>query len=120
MQQDSQDLLSYAWERKVILVTPTTLIATLKTIASLWRNEKQHKNALQIAKEGSKIYDKLCAVMMDLQKLGKSIQQTERSYQLSMQKLCNGKGNLLGQARKLKELGVETHKTLPAESRYYK
>ena len=54
MQQEHQDLLSYAWERKVILVTPTTLIATLKTIASLWRNEKQHRNALDIAKEGSK------------------------------------------------------------------
>ena len=68
--------------------------------------------------EGSKIYDKLCAVMMDLQKLGKSIQQTGKSYQMSMQKLCNGKGNLLGQAHKLKELGVETHRSLPNEKSY--
>lgn len=119
MEYDKQDLLSYAWEKKVILVTPTTLIATLKTIASLWRNEKQHRNALQIAREGSKIYDKLCAVMYDLQKLGKSIQQTENNYRTTMQKLCNGKGNLLGQAQKLKQLGVETHQTIP-EARAYK
>jgi DNA recombination protein RmuC len=118
MEHDKQDLLSYACERKVILVTPTTLMATLKTIASLWRNEKQNRNAIQIAREGSKIYDKLCAVMTDLQKLGKSIQQTEKSYQMSMQKLCNGKGNLLGQAHKLKELGVETHRSLPNEQSY--
>ena len=120
MQQESHDLLSYAWERKVILVTPTTLIATLKTIASLWRNEKQHQNAMLIAKEGSKIYDKLCAVMSDLQRLGKSIQQTEKSYQASMQKLCNGKGNLLVQAHKLKELGIDTHRSLPSETRLYR
>ncbi len=119
MEYDKPDLLSYAWERKVILVTPTTLIATLKTIASLWRNEKQHSNALQIAKEGSKIYDKLCAVLQDLQKLGKHIQQTENSYRVTMQKLSNGKGNLLGQAQRLKQLGVETHGSLP-EKQFYR
>jgi len=115
---ESQDLLSYAWKRKVILVTPTTLIATLKTIASLWRNEKQHRNALQIAKEGGKIYDKLCTAMSDLQKLGKSIHQTEYSYRTTMQKLCDGKGNLLGQAKKLKDLGIETHRNLPDINAY--
>ena len=120
MEYGKQDILSYAWERKVIPVTPNTLIATLKTIASLWRNEKQHKNAMQIAKEGSKIYDKLCLAMSDLQKLGRNIQQTEKSYQTSMQKLCNGKGNLLGQANKLKALGVETHKRLPENNGFYK
>ncbi|GJM27941.1 MAG: DNA recombination protein RmuC [Cyclobacteriaceae bacterium] len=118
MDHDTQDLLSYGWERNVILVTPTTLIATLKTIASLWRNEKQHRNAIQIAKEGSKMYDKLCTAMSDLQKLGKSIQQTENNYRLSMQKLCDGKGNLLGQAKKLKELGIETHRTMPDTRAY--
>jgi len=120
MEPEAQDLLSYAWERKVIPVTPNTLIATLKTIASLWRNEKQHRNAMQIAKEGSRIYDKLCSAMGDLEKLGKNIQQTEKSYQLSMQKLCNGKGNLLGLANKLKVLGVETHKHLPNNNGIYK
>jgi len=114
MENGKQDLLSYAWERKVIMVTPTTLIATLKTIASLWRNEKQHSNALHIAREGSRVYDKLCAVMLDLQKLGKNIQQTENSYRTAMQKVCNGKGNLLGQAQKLKQLGVETHQSMPS------
>ena len=113
-----QDLLSYAWERKVIMVTPNTLIATLKTIASVWRNEKQHQNALQIAKEGSRVYEKLCTVLQDLQKLGKSIHQTENNYRVAMQKLYNGKGNLLGQAQKLKQLGVETHKPLPKASGY--
>lgn len=118
MDDGSHDLVSYAWKRKVILVTPTTLIATLKTIASLWRNEKQHQNALQIAKEGSKIYDKLCLVMTDLQKLGKNIQQTENSYRNSMQKLFDGKGNLIGQAKKLKDLGIETHRVLPEHGVY--
>ena len=119
MDDGSNDLVSYAWKRKVILVTPTTLIATLKTIASLWRNEKQHRNALQIAKEGSRIHDKLCLAMADLHKLGKNIQQTENSYRASMQKLFDGKGNLIGQAKKLKDLGIETHRVIP-EPRIYK
>jgi DNA recombination protein RmuC len=118
LDNDKQDLLSYAWERKVIMVTPTTLIATLKTIASVWRNEKQHQNAMQIAKEGSRVYEKLCTALSDLQKLGKSINQTENNYRLAMQKLYNGKGNLLGQARKLKQLGVETHRPIPEASGY--
>ncbi len=119
LDNDKQDLLSYAWDRKVIMVTPTTLIATLKTIASVWRNEKQHQNAMQIAKEGSKVYEKLCIALNDLQKLGKSIHQTENNYRLAMQKLCDGKGNLLDQAQKLKQLGVETHGSLPKVSGYH-
>ncbi len=113
LQSDQQDLLTYAWERKVILVTPTTLLATLKTISFLWRNEKQHVNALQIAREGGRIYDKLCGMVTDLNQLGKGLGQAQKMYDLSMNKLANGKGNLVSRARKLKELGVDTHKRLP-------
>ncbi len=118
LQSDQQDLLSYAWERKVIMVTPTTLLATLKTIAFLWRNEKQHRNALQIAKEGGRIYDKLCGLITDLNQLGKGLNQSQRMFQLSMNKLANGKGNLISRAKKLRELGAETHKQLPSEPSY--
>ena len=118
LQSDQHDLLSYAWERKVIMVTPTTLLATLKTIAFLWRNEKQHRNAMQIAKEGGRIYDKLGGLIKDLTQLGKGLDQSQRMYQLSMNKLANGKGNLISRAKRLKELGVETHKRLPPQPSY--
>ncbi len=118
LQSDQADLLTYAWERKVILVTPTTLLATLKTIAFLWRNEKQHANAMQIAKEGGRIFDKICGLVTDLNMLGKGLNQAQKMYESSMNKLSKGKGNLLGRARKLKELGVESHKRLPANPSY--
>jgi DNA recombination protein RmuC len=118
LQSDQADLLTYAWERRVILVTPTTLLATLKTIAFLWRNEKQHANALQIAKEGGRIFDKICGLVNDLNMLGKGLNQAQKMYESSMNKLSTGKGNLLGRARKLKELGVESHKRLPINPTY--
>ncbi len=113
LRSDQQDLLSFAWERRVVIVTPTTLLATLKTIALVWRNEKQHQNALQIAREGGRIYDKLCGMLIDLQQLGKVLDQSQRIYQGTLNKLNNGKGNLISRAKRLKQLGVQTHKRIP-------
>lgn len=110
--EEQSDLFSYAWDRKVIVVSPTTLMATLQTIGSLWKNEKQHRNALQIAEEGGKLYDKLYNFIKDLEKVGRHIDQSAQSYSDAMKKLHEGRGNLLDKAEKLRELGVSTKKSL--------
>ncbi|MFA0961947.1 DNA recombination protein RmuC [Roseivirga sp. BDSF3-8] len=110
--QDHTDLFSYAWERKIIVVSPTTLMATLRTIASLWKTEKQHANALRIAEEGGKLYDKLYAFIKDLEKVGRHLDQTTGAYDDAMKKLHEGRGNLLDRAEKLKDMGVTAKKSL--------
>ncbi len=109
---DGDDLFGYAWERKVVIVSPSTLLATLKTIASIWKNEKQNKNALKIAEESGKLYDKFYAFVNDLEKVGKYIDSSHQVYEEAMKKLGTGKGNLLDRAEKLKKMGVNTKKTI--------
>lgn len=109
---EQTDLFSYAWSRKVIVVSPTTLMATLQTIGSLWKNEKQHRNALKIAEEGGKLYDKLYNFMKELEKVGKHIDLSAQSYSDAMKKLHEGRGNLMDKAEKLRELGISTKKSL--------
>lgn len=112
LQGGNDDLFHFAWERKVVIVSPTTLLATLRTIASIWKNEKQNCNALKIAEESGKLYDKFHAFVSDMEKIGKSIQQSNVAYDDAMKKLCEGKGNLLNKAEKLKEMGINSKKSL--------
>jgi DNA recombination protein RmuC len=109
---ENNDLFSYAWERKVVIVSPTTLLATLRTAASIWKYEKQNRNALQIAEEGGKLYDKLYLFVSELEKVGKHLQQSQDSYSEAMKKLSSGKGNLLDRAEKLKAMGIATKKDM--------
>lgn len=109
---ENNDLFSYAWERKVVIVSPTTLLATLRTAASIWKYEKQNRNALQIAEEGGKLYDKLYLFVSEMEKIGKHLQQSQDSYQDAMKKLSSGKGNLLDRAEKLRSLGIATKKDM--------
>ena len=109
---ESNDLFTYAWERKVVIVSPTTLLATLRTAASIWKYEKQNKHALQIAEEGGKLYDKLYLFVAELEKIGKQLQLSQDSYGEAMKKLSTGKGNLLYRAEKLKSLGIATKKDM--------
>lgn len=106
------DLLQYAWDQQVVLVSPSTLLSTLKTIASIWKQEKQNKNTLEIAKAGGQLYEKFCGLMEDLHLIGQRIEQTHDAYQSAVNKLGQGKGNLIKQVERLKLLGAKTEKNL--------
>ncbi|MCS6934047.1 MAG: DNA recombination protein RmuC [Chitinophagales bacterium] len=110
--QADADLFQYAWERRVVIVSPTTLLATLRTVASIWKNERQSRNVQLIAEEGGKLYDKFVAFTEDLIKLGHSMNKARDEYQEAMQKLTTGKGNLVRRAEKMRELGAKTSKNL--------
>jgi DNA recombination protein RmuC len=106
------DILQYAWDQQVVLVSPTTLLTTLKTIASIWKQEKQNRNTLEIAKAGGQLYEKFCGLMDDLQLLGQRIDQTHDAYNSTINKLSQGKGNLIRQVERLKTLGAKTEKNM--------
>lgn len=113
--QEDRELQNYAWNKKVILVCPTTLFATLRTIASVWRLELQNKNAQEIARQGGQLYDKIEGFVKDMQILGKQIDTASKTYGLAMNKLSDGRGNILSKTEKLKELGAKTSKAIPQE-----
>jgi len=111
--QADQDLFSYAWDNKVVIVSPSTLLATLRTIASIWQQENQTRNAMEIARQGGLLYDKFVNFVADLEKVGNNIEQTRKNYDLAMNKLNDGRGNLIRSAEKLRELGSKASKELP-------
>jgi DNA recombination protein RmuC len=114
LQQDPE-LHSFAWARNVAIVCPSTLFATLKTIASLWRLVRMNQNAQTIAAEGGALYDKVEGFVRDMQALGKQMKTAGDTYEAAMNKLSLGRGNILGRTEKLKKLGATTSKSLPAE-----
>ncbi|MFC2119369.1 DNA recombination protein RmuC, partial [Bacteroidota bacterium] len=113
--QTDNDMFNYAWSRKVVIVSPSTLLATLLTISSIWKQKNQTKNALEIAEQGGKLYDKFAAFVEDLTKLGKKLGEAQNSYDASMKKLKTGHGSLLKKSEDLKQLGIITKKSLPDE-----
>jgi len=112
LMESDRDLLAYAWERRIMIVTPTTLLAGLRTIASLWKSERQNKNAIEIARQGGALYDKFAAFVSDLERLGKNLTDSQKSYEAALNKLTSGRGNLMSRAEKLRELGAKTAKKL--------
>ena len=106
-------LYEWAFDRRVILVTSPTLLVTLKTVASLWKQDRQTKNALEIAKRGGLLYDKFVGLYQDLEAVGKHLDSTRKSYDGALSKLRDGRGNLLSQVDELRDLGVKTKKILP-------
>lgn len=110
--QASPDIFTFAWEKRIVLVSPTTLLATLRTIASIWKQERQTKNAIEIARQSGAMYDKFVAFVEDLKKIGVQLHHTQKSYDLAFNKLTDGKGTLISRAEKLKELGARTSKDL--------
>lgn len=110
--QADTDLFNFAWDKRIVIVSPTTLLATLRTIASIWKMEKQSQHAFQIAEESGKLYDKFVAFVEDLKKIGHQINQTKETYTDAMRKLYEGKGNLVSKAEKIRELGAKTTKTI--------
>ncbi|MCC7331241.1 MAG: DNA recombination protein RmuC [Flavobacteriales bacterium] len=112
LQADS-DIYSYAWDKKIVLVSPTTLLATLRTIASVWKQELQTRNALEIAKESGNLYDKFVGFIEDMQKIGKKLGESQSAYDDAFKKLQFGNGNLITRAEKLRALGAKNNKNLP-------
>lgn len=108
-----QDIFSYAWDLKVVMVSPSTLLATLRTIASIWQQEKQTRNAMEIARQGGALFDKFVGFIADMERIGKSISNSQSSYNDAMNKLHTGSGNLVSRVESIKKLGAKTTKELP-------
>lgn len=104
--QADQELFNYAWERRIVIVSPTTLLATMRTVASMWKMDKQSQHAFQIAEESGKLYDKFKLFMDDMVKVGNQLNSTRSTYEEAMKKLVTGRGNLVNQAEKLREMGA--------------
>ena len=110
--QHDQDLFDFAWNKRVVIVTPSTLLATLKTVASIWKQEQQSKNALDIATKAGQLYDKFVGFVIDLQKVGDSIEKSQKAYGDAMGKLSTGNGNLVGKVENLRKLGAKATKEI--------
>jgi len=111
--QADEKLFTDAFEHKIVVVTPTTLLATLKTIENIWRYERRNENAKLIADKAGTLYDKIRGFAEDLEKLGTQLNTANKTYDSVMNKLSNGNGNLIRQASSFVELGVKVKKTLP-------
>ena len=108
------NLYQEALAKNIVLVCPSTLMATLRTVAHLWRQDHQNRNALEIAKQCGSLYDKFVGFVEDLEKLGQRLDQAQTSYHDAFNKLKTGKGNLIRSAEKVRELGVKPSKNLSA------
>ena len=111
--QADERLFTDAFEHKIIVVTPTTLLATLRTIENIWRYERQNENARAIADKAGIVYDKIRGFVEDLDKLGKQLSTVHTTYDGVMNKLTRGNGNLIRQASSFVDLGVKVKKTIP-------
>lgn len=109
------DLWQDAWKRNVLLVSPSTLLFVVRTVAHLWRQEQQNRNAQEIAKRGAELYDKLTGFVDDLKNVGNRINQAQIEYDKAYSKLVSGRGNVIRQAEMLRELGIKPAKSLPQE-----
>jgi len=106
-------LYNKAFERNIVIVTPSTLLATLRTIDSMWANQKQQENAFEIARQAGALYDKFHGLLTDLISVGKKIDDAKLGYSDAMNKLADGKGNLITSVEKLKKMGAKAKKSLP-------
>jgi len=111
--KEDPEIWNYAYDRRILLISPTNLLAALKMIASLWRQEYQNKNALEIARQSGDLLDKFYALLSDLNDLGNRLKLTQKSYDDAINKLSEGKGNLIRRAQRIQELGAKTKKNLP-------
>ena len=111
--REDKTLFEYAWERKIVMVSPSTLLATLRTIASVWKNENQTRNAVEIAKRAGDLYDKFVSFTEDMETVGKAIDKASETHSKAINKLSMGKGNLIAKAYQMRELGIKTTKNMP-------
>lgn len=106
------ELFEYAWSRRVVIVTPSTLLATLKTISSVWKQEQQTRNAIDIATKAGALYDKFVGFSNDLRKIGDKLDDAKNAYSDAFNKLSSGSGNLVGRVESLRKLGAKASKKL--------
>ncbi|MES3039415.1 MAG: DNA recombination protein RmuC [Bdellovibrionota bacterium] len=107
------EIFNTAWNKSIAVVSPTTLLTTLRTVASIWKQEKQTKNAMEIAKRGGLLFDKFSTLLADIKFLGDRLDGAQKSYTEVIKKISEGRGNLISQVEELKELGAKTEKNLP-------
>ena len=110
--KEDVNLFNFAWDKNIVIVSPSTLLATLKTIASLWKHEKQNKNVLQIAEESGKLYDKFVGFLKDIDDIEKSFERTAKQFGEVTKKLHSGSGNIVGRIEKIKRLGAKASKKI--------
>lgn len=112
--QADADLFSFAWDKKIVIVSPTTLLATLRTISSIWKQENQTRNAQEIARLSGTLYDKFIGFAEDMSKIKLNIDKASGAYDDALRKMKDGNGNIIRTAEKIKELGAKTgNKSLP-------
>lgn len=111
--QYDEKLFIDAFEKNIVIVCPSTLLATLRTIQNIWRYEQQNNNAMEIAKSAGKLYDKFVLFLQSLDDLGSSLDKAQRSYDTAYNRLQAGHGNLVNSVQKLQELGARTSKKIP-------
>ncbi|MFD1163532.1 MULTISPECIES: DNA recombination protein RmuC [Hwangdonia] len=110
---EDNSIYNKAFEKNIVIVTPSTLLATLRTIDSMWNNEKQQRNAIEIARQAGALYDKFEGLVSDLTGVGKKIDAAKSDYSAAMNKLVDGRGNLITSVEKLKKMGAKAKKALP-------
>ncbi len=110
--QHDIDLFEFAWNRKVVIVTPSTLLATLRTIASIWKQELQTQNAIEIATRAGALYDKFAGFVTDMENIGSSLDTAKKHYSNAFSKLATGDGNLMKRVEGLEKLGARVKKRL--------
>ncbi|MFB9055542.1 DNA recombination protein RmuC [Mariniflexile ostreae] len=110
---EDNSIYNKAFEKNIVIVTPSTLLATLRTVDSMWNNEKQQQNAIEIARQAGALYDKFEGLVSDLTGVGKKIDAAKSDYSAAMNKLVDGKGNLVSSVEKIKKLGAKAKKSLP-------
>jgi len=110
--QIDAELFSDAWDKRVVIVSPSTLLATLRTIASIWKQERQNRNVLEIARLSGAMYDKFVGFVGDMEGIGKNIKLSQNAYDNAFNKLTDGNGNLTKTAEKIKSLGAKANKQL--------
>ena len=110
---NDNQLYNKAFEKNIVIVTPSTLLATLRTIDTMWNNEKQQRNAIEIARQAGALYDKFEGLISDLTKVGKKMDEAKTEYKGAMNKLVEGRGNLITSVEKIKKLGAKAKKSLP-------
>ncbi|MBQ0732824.1 DNA recombination protein RmuC [Aquimarina celericrescens] len=110
---EENKLYNQAFEKNIVIVTPSTLLATLRTIDTMWNNEKQQRNAIEIARQAGALYDKFEGLVKDLTGVGKKIDDAKKDYSAAMNKLVEGRGNLITSVEKLKKMGAKAKKSLP-------
>ncbi len=114
MQSDGS-LFNFALEKKIVIVSPSTLHATLKTIEFIWKQDKQTKNAIEIARQSGALYDKFVGFLKDFDKIGKQLDTTQKTYAEAHKKITSGKGNLISRAEKIRKLGAGTNRNIPEQ-----